>query len=702
MGICIASPRLPVDLRCRLAEDAWAEAIKIYETTVPDTAAPSDLVYSSAQRFLYVVILALARPPRGANGMSPVQRKTLGSLIGRLDFSDSEPQAEMALHVLACAPELLGTFWPRFVPSLEPRLSSRWITSIGFASRIVSSALPSTLHADTHLPSESSQHLKHHVEKAALPSLATLLDCCTIPGTNGKLWVSKALQQYSTTPLVTYLTCRFLLASLVKADAVLDCLQNRVRLESTLEGKDAWITLSRKFKEAIRERLPELQILIALAQKGLGRVFSRAGSVASVSNAEDKDGDGQPEDNTMILSLVLRTLRLYRQLDPRAFASLRFDFGKLLTTPFFSPDPADVDQLPIIAIGQAALLDLIAPPMTSTDKEGSLTWAWHKASETGQSPLASIFKIYLASRTSLLGQAAGKAAKQILSSSLLFDHDTSEPALWLSAMSAPEEQDLGIVLNFIDSCIQRCMSTPYRYVDQLAALVPHTSKTCASLRGHTASPLLATVFEQMQHRFSRAPHNDTYELELRAISAFMQNLIISLCGHKDCLCLVTALSDQVVKVAQMCESPAKRREALVIANATQSAVYALVGRLDSRSPGADEMTGCAKSLFDFVHSLTSGSPVPAQQALQAIWKTNGGSVEQCRSSCQLCLHILQHHSSDTVKKRAIRYIAEYLDHQDSSRNLDPLKEVYTSCVVLDTFRESLETDGSIASGMSLR
>lgn len=535
MARLVAQPRLPLETRCRIAEDSWSEVLKLYARTDEDRPPNSDAdtpVFPpsvTAHRYLLFVVSSLST---ASTTLTPGQRKALGSLIGLLELSDSLEQAEVATHILQSAPDLLPSFWTKFAPSLEPRLSSKWVTSIAFATRVVASPLPDSLLTKLH------QAKKKGAECPALPNMATLLDTALMPPSIGKTWISKALQQSDSVPLVTYLTCQFLMSGMRKCTAIIDCMQDiarALRARGEIVSSSAWKSASARLAVDASDRLPDLQVLIALVQKSLGRAFSRASSVASVATAPgamEVDGENPEEDNTLMTSLALRTIYLYRKLAPSVFSKLRFDFGKLLSSPFFAS--ASEGVAPLAAVGQSALLKIISLPADLETGEGAVTWAWSKSSDGGLSPVASIIRIYLSSPLESLRSVAEEAISSLLSTSLLFEHDASEIPIWLEALPRQESAQLNVLV-FFDGCLQRCLQTPYKYVDQIAENLSANDPSCKNGACRQASPLLATILEQATYRLTKDESAKPYLL-------FVQHLLIGLACHLQCRCMLSSVS----------------------------------------------------------------------------------------------------------------------------------------------------------------
>jgi hypothetical protein len=376
--------------------------------------------------------------------------------------------------------------------------------------------------------------------KPLLPSVGLLLDSALLPPSLGRTWLSKALQTHGSTPLVSFLACNFLYIGLRKAQATSEALKRIGDALPEVDGK-AWNSAARRVKDEAKDRIPDLQVLIALVQNGLGRAFTRAGSLASIITAEGgatEDGDPVQEDNTLLISLALRTIQLYHSIVPSAFSSLRFDFGRLLSSSFFSTTKGEA--APLAALGQSALLELLSSPGDAETGEGAIAWQWSKAIEGGRSPLASIINIYLSTEISSLRLTAGRTTTNLLGTSSLFEHNPEEVEAWLAAL--PREDGEGLqgqyTLAFLDNSIQRCLQAPFRYVDTLHALLSQYCRAdCGNASCRSASPLLATLLEQLKYRFSRPESAVPY-------AGFARRLAIELAGKRSCLCISRALVEQ--------------------------------------------------------------------------------------------------------------------------------------------------------------
>lgn len=150
----------------------------------------------------------------------------------------------------------------------------------------------------------------------------------------------------------------------------------------------------------------------------------------------------------------------------------------------------------------------------------------------------------------------------ILSHSILFQEDPFEPNLWLRALPIfrpaahillPRESDIidltdecKYVITFLDECVQRCLQTPYRYVEALQSLAAASSKGDGF--GHLGrvhefpSPLLMTLLEQLD---AKVKNKSLTPACLVGIVTFIGSLIFYLSSKIKDLGILKAYADKI-------------------------------------------------------------------------------------------------------------------------------------------------------------
>jgi nucleolar pre-ribosomal-associated protein 1 len=152
----------------------------------------------------------------------------------------------------------------------------------------------------------------------------------------------------------------------------------------------------------------------------------------------------------------------------------------------------------------------------------------------------------------------------ILSDSILFQEDVEEVYLWLDSLpttrrapgaEAPDGAmltDEGTsVIEFLDDCVQRCLKTPYRYLEEKDALVRSVLQSAAEDEGRLAisdhqellcSPVLITVLDQLGAKIA---NNLLTPSDVLAITTFIRNLVFNLSSKQHSLVSLTAFVDKV-------------------------------------------------------------------------------------------------------------------------------------------------------------
>lgn len=144
--------------------------------------------------------------------------------------------------------------------------------------------------------------------------------------------------------------------------------------------------------------------------------------------------------------------------------------------------------------------------------------------------------------------------RQTLSTTTAFQHDPDEVDLWLCALpttrrfvgaKAPDGTPLTdegeAVIALLDDCLQRCIKTPYRYLEELQALCT-SSDSGTQDPSLLPSPMLVTVLEQVQ---ARVNGNRVAPSDALAVVTFVRKLATSLAGKLPELEVVDAVAKRL-------------------------------------------------------------------------------------------------------------------------------------------------------------
>ncbi|GAA5826641.1 hypothetical protein JCM11251_002831 [Rhodosporidiobolus azoricus] len=532
------------------------ELVKLYDFPLPSISADEPLPSShptlSIHRFLqhlsHWLADQIASSPPGRSG-GP--QKVLGNVLKALKVTEEKEQRELGLKVLGEAPVLAGAFWSKFPSSLDPRLSSRWISAITFATRVVSLPVPLTL----------SLPLPQSGIPPAPPSLQSVLDTL-LPPSLTRTWYTKALAHE--TPLVSFLSSLFLLSILQKSAATLEVIAaTSARLEEGGEGK--WAALGRRVRREVGERVPGAEAIVGLmtrvagdirteeGKKGKGKGKKEEEQVPAWKEEPLKEEQQQAKEQETQSALLLRTnvalrlLYLYHRVCPHLIASLKYDYTKLPQT-FSSSQPSSSppsltsneaqgesagDEAPgLTALSASYSLRLSALHSASS---GSATAAWSRPADHYRNVLVPLFELY---RTGGMTTGNREMVRRMLGrqmrSPVLFGAGTGtdveaegqeggegeegEVEVWLRAVAesttSSDPMASKEVLDFFQEAVKKTLTTPLKAAD-MAALAAAPAEEGAF------SPLLKTVLTA----FPSLPSPPS-----PAILSFLRNLFLSFLG----------------------------------------------------------------------------------------------------------------------------------------------------------------------------
>lgn len=185
--------------------------------------------------------------------------------------------------------------------TLEPRLSSRWITNISIIGTIISLPIPI-----------SSFLLAHSAHHDPSPPPLSSITANVLPSVLSKTHLTKGLQ--SSSGLVQHCTTLALLKCLLKLNNTLGTFHETARKLEEVRETGQWSKRSRELTLEVEKRVPDFMVIMAMVQQ--------------------KHGMGSREPSNLQAALLaesaLRLLWLYHKLFPRLASEVRFDVGKLL------------------------------------------------------------------------------------------------------------------------------------------------------------------------------------------------------------------------------------------------------------------------------------------------------------------------------------------------------------------------------------
>ena len=437
----------------------------------------------------------------GAKG-GKIFNKMLANVLKSLQVNEDPRQQELALKILIACPELVAGYWPAVNLTLEPRLSSKWLANVAFFGAAVSLPVPTAcfFHAETGL------------HQPTPPPLTTVIEN-VLPTSSVKTNLTKGLQ--STSPLVQHCTALALAKCLKKLDLVLQAFRSAEEALEEGEEDGQWSRRRKEIEREARRRVPDLQVVLA---------FSQQASAITPTTVE------QRTRFALLAEVAQRLLWLYQAYLPDLVAEARFDVGKALQ--HFTEDgeaAADHGDDSIHRLHTLRRLHVLAflresDQFTLFGKQGSIIpfsllsfpVDMILPGSHSQTNLRVLLKEYATTSVKAVLSGAASLLRRQLSETILFQHDAGEVELWLRSLpltrraSGAEAPDGALltdegegVIGFLDECAQRCLKTPYRYLEDAEKMVAEAARgrdnelDAMPPAEIIVSPLLMTILEQL-------------------------------------------------------------------------------------------------------------------------------------------------------------------------------------------------------------
>ncbi|KAG8967849.1 hypothetical protein FRB90_010854, partial [Tulasnella sp. 427] len=198
--------------------------------------------------------------------------------------------------------------------------------------------------------------------------------------------------------------------------------------------------------------------------------------------------------------------------------------------------------------------------------------------------------------------AASSLLQSFFSRSLIFEHDPDEIQLWLASFPrglrkqgaiAPDgtalSDEVDGFLAFFDSCLSRCLKTPYRYLEEGLGIVSQIEGTEESKAAYTPSevpsPLLFTILEELRYRIGK--EKGSISSDILTVFVFLRRFFLLLLGKQPDLRYVSHLARGLERSAEI------EGWSGVIFNAVQRELKILRRCLDFGRTADDEMPSTA-------------------------------------------------------------------------------------------------------------
>ncbi|CAE6491117.1 unnamed protein product [Rhizoctonia solani] len=427
-----------------------------------------------------------------ASTKGTVYNPLLLKLLRTLRPAADARQHELAVRILNVCPDLVGPYFAKGAAPLglhlEPRLSTRWITSVGFVAAVVKAEIPvDSFYVDppTHvLASFSSASSKAY--RADAPPLTAIVENI-VPNVLTRAWLTKGLltkptpsgepssASANTGTLVQHTTIRLITQCLLKLSGV---------IESFPPG---WSERTVEVVDAVRKRVPEFGVVVGITQEAT-KALQKRGDSATDNEAEARE--------LLLAEGALRLMWLYARVLPGTMAETRFDVGKLLQ----ETEIEETEEGQMSGVGGLRVMCQIHM-LRLLGENDQFVWS-AKAAGSQHTHMYRLLALHLRTPHAQLRAASAALIVRLFGTSVLFEHDPKEVTAWIESFprdkytSSPNtEDDITIFLAFFDDALSRCVKTPYKYLEQGKQLYSSSNDI-----SRMPSPLLMTVLEQLRHK----------------------------------------------------------------------------------------------------------------------------------------------------------------------------------------------------------
>lgn len=136
----------------------------------------------------------------------------------------------------------------------------------------------------------------------------------------------------------------------------------------------------------------------------------------------------------------------------------------------------------------------------------------------------------------------------------MFQEEPDEPHLWLISLptsrralgtESPDGASLtdeaNGVITFLDDCVQRCLKTPYRYIEELYGVNSATDLDTRRLDVYP-SPLFMTVLEQLSIKVEKKSLSPS---DVLALATFVRKLVLKLMSKVPNVTFLLAVAEKI-------------------------------------------------------------------------------------------------------------------------------------------------------------
>ncbi|KAI9167231.1 hypothetical protein HJFPF1_03356 [Paramyrothecium foliicola] len=355
----------------------------------------------------------------------PVYNFMLSEFARKLRPWSSLKHSELLVAIFTAAPELIADYFlNNRAFTFEPKLSMTWIGYAAFLFNTMMIPLPPSFGDRTRyakVPPPTSIIL-HNV--IPLPITQKVLVRCLSPKSN----------------LTSFFATRILVKALEKlADAI------KILEASPLAQTPAWVEAKRRLVDAFCQRIPDMKEIVR-AYKSI------------------------PSENVLHKTLTSRLLRLYYEVIPKVALAANFDvspfFVDVLKSVYESSSESETRAFAVMELENLVSIASHSPGMRWFAKVENLSEG------VSSSPFTALLRLLCGSSQSTPLLQLRKVLTEVAVENQLVSPKTGlKPLLKVLRFTLGGELSSGseTVWTFLDNCINRCATSPIKYLDLLSS-----------------------------------------------------------------------------------------------------------------------------------------------------------------------------------------------------------------------------------------
>ncbi|KAH7327913.1 ribosome 60S biogenesis N-terminal-domain-containing protein [Stachybotrys elegans] len=406
----------------------------------------------------------------------PVFNFVLSEFARKLRPWSSIKHSELLVSIFTAAPELIADYFLNNRSfTFEPKLSMTWIGYAAFLFNTMMIPVP--------------QSFGDRVRYAKMPPPTSILLDNLLPLPINQKVLVRCLSPKS--HLTSFFAARILVLALEKLTVALKMLD-----ATDKAGNPTWAEASRRVLDAFCQRIPDMKEIV--------RCYKSI-----------------PPENALQKSITSRLLRLYYEVIPRVALAANFDVSPCFVDVLNSLDEestgADIRALRIMELENLVSIASYSPGMR-----------WFARVELGSnrassSPFSALLKLLCASDQSTpLGQLRKVLGEVAAENQLISCSSDLRPLLQVLRHISTEggEAKMEPAWSFLDNCINRCASSPIKYLDLLEGYLKGGVESSSS---SSPSLLAVTMVEQLDYA-TASMKNDQKAVLARFLSLYFSAL----------------------------------------------------------------------------------------------------------------------------------------------------------------------------------